>query len=85
MKSCHHFSFNLDTNFLQSSSRSKECGKDRSQAHSLGFKNVLAEKSKEYNAYKLTEKRHIEEEVNSQLKVQLKAMDAIVFLPGNLL
>ena len=45
----------------------------------------LAKKSKEYHAYKVIEKAHIEQELNQQLKVQLKALDAIVFLPDYLM
>ena len=45
----------------------------------------FAQKSKEYHAYKVIEKAHIEKETNEQLKIQLKAMDAILFLPDYLL
>lgn len=45
----------------------------------------FAEASKEYNAYKVVEKAHIEKETNEQLKVQMKAMDAICFLPDYLM
>ena len=41
--------------------------------------------SKEYNQYKLAEKFHIEKEWNANLEVQLKALDATVFLPDYLM
>lgn len=49
------------------------------------LKKKIAEQSKEYHAYKVVEKDNLERELNAQTKVQLKAMDAICFLPDYLM
>lgn len=45
----------------------------------------FAEQSKAYHQYKLIERAHIEREENEQLQVQIKALDAIVWLPDYLM
>lgn len=45
----------------------------------------LAEKSKEYNAYKQVEVRMLEQEANLVLKSQISALQATYFLPDYLL
>jgi hypothetical protein len=45
----------------------------------------FARKSKEYHSFKAIERNEIEKELNAQLKVQLKALDACTHLPDYLM
>lgn len=45
----------------------------------------FAAQSKAYHQFKLIERAHIEREENEQLQVQIKALDAIVWLPDYLM
>ena len=49
------------------------------------LKKEFAEHSKEYHAFKNTERAHLDREINAQLKVQITAMDAIIYLPDYLM
>lgn len=45
----------------------------------------FAKKSKEYHAFKTVERNEVEKELNAQLKIQLKALDACLVLPDYLM
>jgi len=51
----------------------------------LEVKQKLAQVSKAYNEFKTAEKTLIDQERMLQMKTQIKAMDAIIFLPDYLL
>lgn len=48
-------------------------------------KNAFTKKAKEYAAYKLAEKTLLDHEEARIVEAQMKALDAVVFLPDNLM